>query len=179
MNEMELKAEGVGALIVRGNQFLTVEETNTSYLTQKIIGMRSLVYETLEAGETHLDGLRRALCIEELDLSDLDVEKCMPGRKLCEVFINPGVLLHAYYVPLEIPEGYQLRIGTSIDEVRSPGWDSIEQLLKSEFGNRLIRPGNREVLMSYQNLKLGLLYQPGKYTNTLDRIRDDEFPINF
>lgn len=176
MTEMIIRKEGVGALILKDeNRFLTIEELQSSRDHQRLSGMRSMSFETIEPGETHQQALVRALAIEEFKLGRLTGSKLLTNTKLCQVQINTGIWLHAYLIPIVIPEGFLITVGESIDEVANPDWARISDALAEQIGSRRFRPGNREILQSYLKYRQGLLSSPDIYFTTQDKIPDEVF----
>lgn len=176
MTEIIVRKGGVGALIIKDkNQFLTIEELQSSRDHQRLSGMRSMSFETIEPGETHQQALVRALAIEEFQLGRLTGSKLLTNTKLCQVQINTGIWLHAYLISIVIPEGFSITIGKSVDEVANPDWALINDVLTEETGSRRFRPGNREVLQSYLKYRQDLLSSPDIYFTTQDKIPDEVF----
>lgn len=172
---MEAIKEGVGALIIQEDSFLTIEELHLSRKTHKVPGMRSMIFETIEAGETHNDTLLRALTEEVKLINFLQTDKA-DDTPLCKVQINQGVWLHAYLLPIKLPKDFLLEIGTTFEEVRSPGWDSMHVVLMAKSGDLRFRPGNREVIRSYFN-SLPNLKNQYVYQETEDIIADEVYKL--
>lgn len=149
MTETSTEKTGVSALIISGDHFLTIEECHLSRLTQKIPGMRSMVYETVKPGESDQEALVRALTVEELQLGEFINGQDLVNKPLCKVQLNPGIWLTAYLLSIKIPMDYPLEIGNAEGEVIEPGWNRISIVVATPKGSERFRPGNREVLKSY------------------------------
>ena len=173
MTESSKEKTGVSALIISGGYFLTIEECHLSRLTQKIPGMRSMVYETVEPGESDQQALVRALTVEELKLGEFTNGQSLVDQPLCKVQLNSGIWLSAYLLPVEIPRDYPLKIGTAQGEVTNPGWNKISVATTVPKGSERFRPGNREVLTSYLSNK----YKDNFiiYNDIEDRIPESRF----
>lgn len=170
---LEIPKEGVGALIIQNDCFLTVEERHLSRKTRKVPGMRSMIFETIEVGENHNDALVRAL-EEEVRLIDLLRTTKLDITPLCKIQLNSGVWLHAYLIPIVVPINYPLEIGTSKDEVREPRWESLINVVRVPTGDLRYRPGNREVVRSYLNA-LPELIEQYVYLETKDSIPEEVY----
>lgn len=167
---------GVGALIVCEDYFLTIEELYLNRSTQKIPGMRSIVYETVEPGESDQEALVRALTIEELNLGPFINGQNLAENPLCRVQLNPGIWLTAYLLPLKVPMSFDLAIGTAISEVARPNWDRIDSLMESPIGAGKFRPGNREVMRTYlRRLFNEYEREVDEYLDIEDRISEHRF----
>lgn len=138
--------KGVGLFIVTPDgYFLTIEEARTKRKTNKIAGMRSLLMETIEAGETQEQAIARLLINDE-EVSAKQFRTLTPERKLCRVQLTPGVWLHAYLI--QVSGQFPVRPGTAPD-ARNPGWTHINDVLASSPSEQKFRPGTREVIKSY------------------------------
>ncbi|TSC64651.1 MAG: hypothetical protein G01um101493_65 [Microgenomates group bacterium Gr01-1014_93] len=164
----EIIKEGVGLLIPKRQNFFSIEERILNKSTGKVPGMRSMIFETIELGETHQDAIKRALR-EEVDMLNLLSDTLRPVE-LCKVQLKEGVWLYAYLLPIDIPDNLEISIGSTDFEVANPGWDMIDDVINSEVGNLRFRPGNREVLKSYKRFLSGNLTEPDTYLSTIDEI---------
>ena len=172
--EKVIEREGVGALIVRNNSFLTVEEQRYNRRTQKIPGMRSIIYETVDPGESVEQALRRSLG-EEVNLNDFISSFSLTDVKLCEVQITPGIWLSAYLIQIDVPDDFVIKGSSEAEDVANPAWDLIYDLLNEPIGSLRFRPGNREILQSYMRYSQGLLLQPDIYFQPQNVIADEVF----
>lgn len=168
---VELK-RGVGVLLITPDgDFLTVEETSTNRHAAKVKGMRSLPMETLETGEMDADALYRALGDEEVK-SEVFNKELKPQAKLCAVQIAPGTWLHTYLIT--VPSIFKVEPGNAPDVV-NPGWNHINEVLKSNPKDRKFRPGNREVIKSYLEFRRNNNFQPRLYFRCEDEIPQEVF----
>ncbi len=163
---------GVGLLIVTPDgYFLTIEETRTKRKTGKIAGMRSLLMETLEAGETQGQAIKRLL-IDDEEVSAEQFRVLAPEKKICRVQLTPGVWLHAYLI--QVPDRFPVRSGTAPD-AKNPGWNHINEVLESSPIEHKFRQGTREVIISYLGHKENGNQEPQVYFHCEDEVPQEVF----
>lgn len=158
--EITERIAGVGAFIVRRGSprhFMAIIEARGKRVTNKLAGMVSAPFETVEPGETHRQALERALHQqgnagqEELVIvgGGILIPDSLDESKLCLVQLSPDVWLHAYL--LEATPDLAVRRGIGDDMAGQPEWVGIDEVLRTEDGsNRFrFRPGMIEIVKSY------------------------------
>lgn len=158
--QSEIK-EGVAAFIVKENNpdfFVGIIEGHTSKATNKIQGMISCPFETLERDENHEHALRRIF--EKLDDDNGEEEFAvikgyviipdnLDEAKLCMVQLVRNVWLNVYL--LYGSSDLVVAPGKCDDVIGDPVWVNIEDVLRSANGSNRFkyRPGNIEIVKSY------------------------------
>lgn len=157
------KLTGVGAFIVnidRPNLFLSITESESKRSSNKLAGMISAPFETIDSGETHRQALERIFYKvgengedgeEELIIvrGQIFISEDLNSSKLCLEQLSEGVWLHAYL--LHCSSDLIVKKGKAADTIGDPQWVSVEDVLKSASGNSRFhfRPGNLELVESY------------------------------
>lgn len=136
----EILCEGVGAVVLFGDNVLTLKEKQDKPYANKLAGMRSIPMETLESGESHEQGMHR-LHIQE-GRPSLNGHGPL-GIYLGDILIAPGVPLHAYLQEAISPD---LIPGSEQDEVGDYNWTPVNELLSIKPGDLSWRPGAVEAL---------------------------------
>ncbi len=143
------KAAGVGAMYITPDQLiLCITELTSSERTVKETGMQSIPMESTEKDE-----------VPELTLSRVNIEEVnFPPdaeisfiKKLCTVQINTNVWVLMY--GFEVKRPYDVIIGTAENEVASPTWLPLREVMEAPIGSDRFRPGVREAGASYRFYK--------------------------
>lgn len=162
LQERVERLAGVGAFIVKEgnpNLFLAITEGHFNRLTNKIAGMISAPFETIEEEDDrdHKRALERIfkkvgykgeeeLCILQ---GDIKLPEELEKAKLCIVQLTKGVWLHAYL--LHASADLAVGRGKEADVMDEPQLVSVDEVLNFERGdNRFrFRPGMVEIVRNY------------------------------
>ncbi|MBI4028932.1 MAG: NUDIX hydrolase [Candidatus Blackburnbacteria bacterium] len=163
------KGAGVCLLVVTPDGlFCAIQEKSSKRITQKLKGMFSAPFETVEAGESHQQALVR-ITQEEVRM---ETERLIMGPELCRIQLDPGVWLHTYVAIAE--EKINLQDGIFEDEVSGACWIPLEEVENPT--NKRFRPGMREIVESYRAfLAEGEAFRTCIYFTYRDRISEEEF----
>lgn len=146
VGRLDRKTAGVGALYVTPKQLiLCITELTSSERTVKEAGMQSIPMESTNGDEIPEETLSR-LNIEEVNFPP-DAEIILIGR-LCTVQINTAVWVPMYCFKVKRP--YDVVIGTAKNEVASPTWLPLREVMGIPIGSNRLRPGVREAGVSYR-----------------------------
>ncbi len=149
---------GVGAFITKNGDpysFLSITEGRNSRKTNKLKGMTSAPFETIERGESHKDALRRVFAEtenggqEEITVvkGQISLPDDIKRAYLCKIQINPGIWLHAYLLSA-LPETTFAK-GKDSDTINEPRWVNIDQVDNRQ--RFVFRPGMLEIIQSYRS----------------------------
>lgn len=171
---------GVGAFIVapeRPDSFLAITELTSKRSSNKLCGMYSPPFETVEDGETHQDALRRVFT-EELRIirGEVPIPKDLESAKLCVVQLSPNVWLHTYL--LQASEGTIFRLGDMKHEVGMSFSAKIKDVIESgnDPTSLIYRPASIEIAYSYlKYLRDPQNFQPLIYQKTFHSVPAEIF----
>lgn len=174
---------GVCPLIIHPintNLYLGIQEKTWKRETNKLAGMWSPAFETVEPGESHLEALKR--CIggksgqplgEEIGLKRgvLTLAKDVDTALLCKVQLSPGVWLYVY--PVVASKDLVVGRGSKGNEVESPAWMSADLILESLFKPKQFsfRPGVLEIVKSFKDWRSNIFtYQPRIFESPVNSV---------
>jgi hypothetical protein len=150
----------VGALIVCGDEFAAITETNTSRKSVKIAGQLSYPMETVEDFDSDDSATLCRACKEEVDLN-IGHEKFI---LLNSVETRPGVELRNYFVEISLKDS--VGIGSFVYEVTGLEWLPLQEVISSK-GRLRFRPGVHETVTDYFRLQSDPeKFKPSEYGHT-------------
>ncbi|OGE43232.1 hypothetical protein A3B45_00725 [Candidatus Daviesbacteria bacterium RIFCSPLOWO2_01_FULL_39_12] len=181
----EIKA-GVCPLIINStnpNLYLGVQERTWKRETNKLAGMWSPAFETVEPGESHLATLKRCIgagCGEEISIvgGEITIPDNLDNSLLCKVQLSSGIWLYVY--PLVASNDLEVVTGLYTHEVQTPAWISDSLVVASKYrpGNFTFRPGVLEISESLREQKANRwTYRPRIYENPVNSVPTEVFDL--
>lgn len=161
-------------------EFLAIREQTWKRTTNKLPGMLTAPFETVETGENHTDALKRIFTEEyriyQGQLSIPEDRRSLDGALLCKVQLSPGAYLYAYQVPAA--EDFIGIVGDRQNEINNIGWVSFDRVIDKSKKWFEFRPGMDEIVNSYfQKLSNPEEFYPETYLQTCISISPQLFDL--